>query len=61
MVILKVPGIMCDDCRQKILAALKEAGIAADVNIRLKVVTVAAEDAEKATAVIQKVGYEVQR
>lgn len=59
MIILKVPGIMCDGCRKKILSKMQEAGIEAEVNVRFKTVSVKEEDREKAVLAIQKAGYEV--
>ena len=57
--VLSVPNIMCEECREKIQNALKERGVVGEINLRFKTVTVSDEDEEKAREAISSVGYQV--
>ena len=57
--VLSVPNIMCEECREKIQNALKERGVTGEINLRFKTVTVADEDEEKVREAIASVGYQV--
>lgn len=58
MTVLNVNDMMCQHCVSSIEAALKEAGIAAKVNLDRKTVEIQNDaDAEQAMSVIDEIGF----
>lgn len=59
--VLKVPQIMCESCREKIASALDARGVKADINVRFKTVIVDDADEKAAREAIESVGYSVEQ
>lgn len=57
---LSVPGIHCSGCVSRIEKAMKAEGIAAQVSLEDKTVTVAEADAARAVEALDDLGFEAK-
>ena len=55
---LKVPGMMCQMCVKRITKALTDEGIAAQVDLATKTVTVSSELAQKVISILDDIGFD---
>lgn len=60
MIQLKVTNMKCEGCTKKIGDGLSKAGIAANVELSTKMVSVEEGQAQKAKEVISSLGYKVE-
>ena len=58
---LKVPGMMCNMCVNRITKGLTAEGIEAVVDLKTKTVTVAEDVAEKVIDILDDLGFDVER
>lgn len=61
MNILKIEGMMCEGCVKRVVGALSEAGITAEVSLENKTVSFAGDEnvVKKAASEIEDLGFEV--
>lgn len=57
---LKVPGMMCQMCVKRINAAMKEAGIAVQIDLASKTVTVSADSVSKVIEILDDLGFDAE-
>lgn len=57
---IKVPGMMCRMCVNRISSAMTEAGISVQIDLASKTVTVSAESVSKAIEILDDLGFDAE-